>query len=286
MTDVVIPGETEVLQHLVSWLMATDPPLPWAGLVAEARTAVAATYFLLDAVSPASTPHGYEATSPVTVTQFVNVTLPRLLQRLRRRTEQHRVTYQGQVRGRVDWSHTLKDQHSQDCNPNRYVCREVRHQHDTPENQLLKFTVVKIYECLRLVPPILRHGRCYSPAKKQPPTVQWTTAERLEDIESALVRTHAINRLRNITLPLTISEAHVIQAHRSRTGEYAAAAALYDCYHRIVVDHSWPALVAVGQRVLPLPGTAGSESEPWIQLGASVLSARISQDSIKVHVTS
>jgi hypothetical protein len=203
----------------------------------------------------------------------VSVTLRRLLQQLVRRTEQQPVTYHGQVRGRVNWSATMKERHTKGYDPSCYVCREVWRQYDTPENQLIKYLVVQIGECLKRVPATLRNGWCYYPAQADLPTVRGPTALRLRDLEDALKTLRAPLSLRDVSLPPAIEESHLLRAETCRTEEYADAARLYRHYRDLVLLLSWERMVTVGRQVLPLPQRVGVDEEPWIRLGAAILHA-------------
>jgi hypothetical protein len=173
MTPTIEPSkETEVVYRLLRLLMSPAPPKIWAGLEPYQWPATAAAYFLLDAVP------GGGGEDDITVERFVSEVLSRLLHELHQCTEQRQVTYEAQVRGRVSWSSTFKARVSDDFNPGRYVCREVHHLHDTLENQLVKYVVVKITQSLRMVPAALRSGRCYTPYHGRRLVQCGSTAER------------------------------------------------------------------------------------------------------------
>ena len=95
--------------------------------------------------------------------RFLDDGLSRILLHMTRRTEQQRVEQRSRVRGRVAWPATYKARYGEDYDPARFVCFEVRHQFDTPENQLVKHLVTQIEHCLQAMPPILRTGVCTSP---------------------------------------------------------------------------------------------------------------------------
>lgn len=218
-----------------------------------------AAYFLLDTDDDGNQ-------SAVT---FVTHTLSRLLPQLTRSTEQQAVLYEGQVRGRILWPATYKARYNDGFNPNRYVCRQVNQRYDTPENQLLKYLMVKIDDCLRLLPETIRRGYYYQTAAGQP---LQAIAELSAQMETSLNHLWRNVRLAEISTPEYISEQHLLKAQTVRFEEYAHAARLYRRYHALVLQPSWSALQTVGQRVVCLPAHTDSTWEnDCIALGATLL---------------
>jgi hypothetical protein len=255
-------GESTVLRRLLGLMMASYPAATREQILSPgAHFATAAAYFLLD-VEPQG---GVET--------FITYTLGRLLRQLNRNTEQRRAEYRGQIRGRIEWTATFKARHRQDYDPTRYVCREVRHQYDTPENQLLKYLVERMGECLQAIPEVIRAGACYFPATGNHGPPSTATAARLGRMEAALNNFRRNVRLQYVTLPQHIDELHLLRAETARMEEYAALARIYRRYRAVVVPPSWAEIVAIGKRMIPLPGHAGPDGDPWIRLGAAVLRA-------------
>jgi hypothetical protein len=252
--------ESAVLRRLVALLLGPRAA-SWESVDSAMLPLARATYFLLDAERGGD------------VESFVTLTLERLLRQLNRASEQHRIALQGSVRGPIVWQQTFKARHTQGYDPTRYVCREVRRQYDTPENQLLKFMVERIGESLRLVPEVLRAGACYMPTSAGLERDAVATHERLGRIEATLHQLRQHTRLRDVTLPQQIGEQHLLRAETSRTEDYALVARLYRQYRAIVISSRKDSLVAAGRRALILPGRAGADGEPWIQLGAAILRA-------------
>lgn len=218
-----------------------------------------AAYFLLDT----------DSDSGQSAVTFVTHTLSRLLQQLTRSTEQQAVLYEGQVRGRILWPATYTARYNDGFNPNRYVCRQVNQRYDTLENQLLKYLMVKINDCLRLIPETIRRGVYYQSGAGQP---LQATAQLSGQIETSLNHLWRNVRLAEISTPDYISEQHLLKAQTVRFEEYTHAARLYRRYHALVLQPSWAALQAVGQRVICLPAHTGSNWEDeWIALSAALL---------------
>ncbi len=259
MSDIAtFPSEGVVLRRVLE-LMMTPP------LVAERerlftsamRAEATMAYFLLD-TRPRNN-----------VETFITYTLGRLLRQLNRYTEQHQVEYQGQVRGRIVWTATFKSRYTQSNDPTRYVCREVRHQYDTPQNQLLKYMVERLDNCLKTIPKALRMGGCYSPGSGGRGTSN--SAIRLERMEVALNNFQRHARLREVTLPLYIEELHLARTETARTEEYAELARIYRRYQEFIESPTWEQLMTVGKRVLLLPGNPEADGERWIQLAVNIL---------------
>lgn len=230
----------------------------------EADVSTAAAYFLLDLY-----PSGG-------VDFFTSQTLRRLMQQLNRSTEQQQEELRSQVRGRIIWTATYKARYSQGYDPTRFVCREVHHRYDTYENQLLKYMMVKIGECLKIVPEVIRRGICFLPEAGGRLSID--TATRLGRMEVALSNSWRNIKLREINVPNHITEQHLLHADTSRLEEYSQVARLYRHYQRVVLKPSWQALAGAGKRVLPLPGVASSAGECWIRLGAAILQAPLRED--------
>jgi hypothetical protein len=254
-------GEAVVLRLLLADLLSQKAtgfsPL---SLDEEEQYAIAATYFLLD------------VKERVGVERFATYTLGRILSQLSRQTERQHVVYSGQVRGFINWPRTIKARHSDDYDPTRYVCREVKRRYDTLENQLLKYVVEEIYKCLLAVPPVMRQGACYYPAATETRHPPVTTAIRLGRIETALNQARYNVRYREIPRPAIITPEHQSSAQLSRQEEYADVAHLY--HHLQGAIHApdwWRTLTPTGRRVLPLPARADAEGELWLQLGAAIL---------------
>ncbi|MEW5872885.1 MAG: DUF2357 domain-containing protein [Chloroflexota bacterium] len=270
--------EAAVLRYLLSLLLDSAPLQAWEALQSRGELAgAAAAYFLLDC-QPRDSLKGGPAEAPAGgVEFFVQVTMRRLLRQLSRSTQRQLSEYRGRVRGRVAWSQTLKARYTQDYDPTRYVCSEVRHQYDTPENQLLKYLLACIQDCLKSVPEALRAGFCYTPAGS---AGAGSIAQRLAQVEATLAQLQRNTRLRQISLPETVQEFHVLRALTSRTEEYADVARLYQHYQRVVAAPTWARLAEVGRRVLLLPGQRGPQADGWVQLGAQILRTGRSHENV------
>ena len=281
-------NEIDPLRHLVHITLRKPPPAGYwkRQLTPGERYQAAATYFVLgyfpvtvkkDAhVELNKDERFYQRPNLVSVDQFVNRNLRRILGQLNRRTELKQVQYRGQVRGRILWPATYKARYSEEYDPTRFVCQEVQREYDTPENQLLKFVVTKIDECLRVVPEAIRSGQCYYVATEG----SQATAPLLTRIESALAILRRNVYLREISLPRRITDEHLRKARSARLEEYAGVADFYCRYRDTVLSHAkepelaWQQLKVAGRHVMPLPN---KDVAFWYDLGAAILLAPVKQ---------
>ncbi len=216
---------------------------PQAQLDADAglRHSFCAAYFLAD-TQPGRDVHA-----------FVTGTLPLLLRQLQRTTQRERVAFQGQVRGRVDWPATTKARAQQEANPALFICRPPHRQHDTPENQLLKFLLTAVAQLIPQINPVmLAAGRWTAGGASEP---DWL-ARRTNDIRTHLRAAQANIRLRQVKAPDKITPRHLIKARASKTELYGQVADLYGRYHHIIEQAQWTAVYPIlGQTILlPTPG--------------------------------
>jgi hypothetical protein len=255
-------GETPVLRRLALALAehATEGRTAWQALEAQgALFGTTAALFLLDN-QPDDGAEG-----------FAVYTLGRLVETLSRRREPLQVEHEGRVRGRIVWPATYKARYDQDYNPARFVCREVQREYDTPENQLVRYVIERIAECVKGVPAPLRAGFYYlEPVLESEPH---PVADHLENIAAALARVQRNTYLRQVTLPPRLTEVHLLRAEIAELDEYRTVLRFYEQYRQLTVPPTWARAAAAGKRVLPLPRSTGGENEIWIRLGAEILRA-------------
>ncbi|HEY4720399.1 MAG TPA: DUF2357 domain-containing protein, partial [Anaerolineae bacterium] len=224
-------SDVPVLRRLVGLLMTTRPTAPDHILDRPAQGTARATYFLLNTDDRGD------------VETLMRHTLDRLLQQLSHNTQQWPVQQRERVRGRIMWPATYKARFAQDYDPTRFVCREVRHAYDTPENQLLKYMLHAIDLCLDAVPLSLLRGACYFPDQSNRPPLGLEVW--VEQLKTILIRSRRHTRLREVSLPLKIDEVHLLRARMSRVEEYASVARLYENYQAIVLAAGWDGVAAV-----------------------------------------
>jgi hypothetical protein len=253
--------------HLLDALRSAPSPDVWARFAtAYDRFALGAVFFILD-------------TRPQRdVERFMVDDMDRLLQQMQRRTERVEVVYEGQVRARVQWPATNKARLTDDYNPTRFVCREVRNQYDTPENQVVKHLVSRVTACVDAIPSIVEQGFCcYAASERRQPG---RIAERLDNLQATIQRFQRNIYMRQVTLPSRITEEHLRRANASKLPEYQRALALYCAYTELCEEKSLPNLqrriLEISSAALPLP--SGREDDVmalWIDLVAELLRSQI-----------
>jgi len=219
----------------------------------------ASTYFIID------------QSLDLGVERFIHRTMPRLLQQLSHSTEQVQNVLHGQIRGQVLWGATYKARLTEEYNPSIYLCGEVRHRFNNPENQLLRYLVEHIAECLKAIPPAIRQGVCVLPEMSyEDLPVEAVTTLRLEALETALNRLLGSVHLREVDTPAEITEFHLLRAATSRLEEYHEAERLYRRYKAYVIERRWESLAAAAQRNLPLPSRLDEPARRWVGLAAAL----------------
>jgi hypothetical protein len=256
----IFRDEPEVLRRLLGLLM-DRATVSERLFTREQQRAAKCAYFLLDLEKGGA------------VEPFLIYTLNRLVRHLNRVTGRQAVTCQGRLRGRLLLQATVKAALTQSSGPGRFVCQEVRRRYDVPENQLLKYLVARIRDCLNAVPEVLRAGACYFPAVALRGARPRSIASRLADMEAAVLAFEHNPYLRDVPTPMTIGKEHLARADASRSDGYAEAA--YICRrHAAVMAASSPgleALTSIGRRMLLLPGRVDGEGDPWLKVGAELL---------------
>ncbi len=254
----LLTNETAALRRLVALLLAQ----PQTGVQAEVIERVgvlpiATTFFVLDQGAAAN------------VESFALHTLGRFLQHLQRRTEREQVELHGQVRGHLHWPATYKARYRRDVDPTRMVCRQVRHQFDTPENQLVAYVIQQLRTVVQQIPLFLREGVCYFPATSQRPSER--TVVRLTNIEMALKRAQQSVYLRSVTLPRHITNDHLRCAETARQPEYQLVCDLYRQQQALRNVTADTLIRQLPKRLIPLPRQLDAQGEQWLQFCAELL---------------
>lgn len=261
--------EAAVVRRFVGLLMAPASHVPFREILKpDLHKAARSTYFLLDANEQ------YDAET------FITYTLSRLMRQLNHNTKQYPVVYQGRVRGRIMWPATFKAHYGQDYDPSRYVCREVRRQYDTPENQLLKYLIEQFDQCVKLVPEVIRTGACCYQTGGEFRHFSESTALRLEKMEIAIgsFRRHAV--FKEVSSLQAVSESHLLQAETSRIEEYMEASRFYRRYQEVVGSRTWRGTVEIGKQMLPLPGRLDRDGDVWLRFCTSVYRANAAKEML------
>lgn len=264
--------EAEVAWGLVS-LAISRPRAPADEALRPLLRSAAPVYFVLDV---GNVKDGGSAGKrwQVTAEHFLTRTLGRLLTHLSRNLEKERVTCRERLRGPIDWPATSKARLIRP-DPAQYLCNLRRRELDLPENQLLRFLLVHLTECIARVPEVVRAGCCCLAARDSggPHRARLlATSPRLAAMEAVLQTCRREALLRHVSLPGEIGEVHLARAESSRLGEYRDLARLFRRFWALTTRPAWADLVGISRRVLPLPARDDAAGNPWLHLGAALLS--------------
>ena len=191
------------------------------------------------------------ARNSVSVNSFVFETAPVLIQQLSRRTRSERVSLEGRVGGKIDWSATFKVRNTMDGNSSVFVCLRNSRLFERPENQLFKFMLVRVRDCLSRVPPWLREWQHWRRAGSagRPSGL----GDYFELLEHRLRVLGGHISLREVTVPSAVKAEHLAAARNSKNKLYSVVADLYELYRGAVespIPERWAHVVA---QTLPLP---------------------------------
>lgn len=196
-------------------------------------------------------PHEQNA---VSVNSFIFETAPILIQQLSRRTHRERVTLEGRIGGRVDWSSTFKARHSEEANPAVFVCLQNSRLFERPENHLFKFMLERIRNCLDRVPIELRGWQLWRRGVDAGQAAQpLKLASYLETLAHHVRILSGHISLREVRVPTSIKAEHLVAARASKNHLYSVVADLYELYRGAVdapTPETWLQVVA---QTLPLP---------------------------------
>ncbi|MCB0130637.1 MAG: hypothetical protein KDD78_07305 [Caldilineaceae bacterium] len=252
-------GEAMVLRRWIELTLAPRQESAWPQLVEIfGLRRLGEIFFLLDRNAGGDVSH------------FVTDGLPRLLQHLSRRTEQRRVEFRGQVRGRIDWPATHKARFAQDADPTRFVCREIHHQFDTAENQLLLALLHRIGLALQALPAFLRNGASIATASPVDPAYR-----RLATIEAGIRRARRNVYLRQVTLPPAVGAHHLYRARVAELEDYRHVLLLHQRLHQVTANPDAAQVEAYARRVgrdaFLLPGVLNQDAETWLRFGVETM---------------
>ncbi len=195
---------------------------------------------------------------------FMSETLPLLLRQLRRTTHRQRVTYQGQVRGRIDWPATSKARLQNEVNPALYVCRPPQRQDNTPENQLVKYLLERLNELVHDLAQELQEAELWTAVSD----THLLFSKRLAQIAFHLRQTLNHARLRAVETPPVILPTHLIKARASKIELYGHVAHLYAQYESILLHADWADLRKIMGQAILLPNPAVPFGDTCLQLAA------------------
>lgn len=196
---------------------------------------------------------------------FVRENLPLLLRQLHRSTKRERITYQGQIRGRIDWPTTTKTRLQNEVNPALYVCRPPLRQDNTPQNQLLKYLLTAIDNLIHDLPLEVQAAELWTAVSAQPVPLSQHLTQIAFHVRQAL--NHV--RLRVVETPTVVTPHHLMKAHACKTELYALVAGMYEGYEKSALQCSWQSIYPAFSQAVILPQLEVPWSDQWIRLAAT-----------------
>ncbi len=155
-------------------------------------------------------------------------TVQRILKRISHSTQQEIISSTTGIRGRIDWNLTLKKRFVEGNNPALFVFRQTEKVYDLPENQLLKFLVVKIKQiCDQL-------GDIDSKKFEEEEYRNWT--EIISDLKFQINQINKHIYLRNITLPKRTTSKMLVKCSRSRNILYKKILESFYLYNNLIIN--------------------------------------------------
>jgi hypothetical protein len=193
----------------------------------------------------------------ISARDFVYKTTPRLLPQLTRTTTRRRVELYAGIRGRVDWAASLKERLAAGGNPALFVSQESQRRFDQPENQLLKFLLVRILASVESLPAELDSWLVWAAPESesgQPDSPRLVHLRLEREKMGYWLQRHLKNAyLREVSLPVSISAQHLAAARACKNSLYGEAAALYELYREVVEAAAWGRWSQALKSAAPMP---------------------------------
>jgi len=160
------------------------------------------------------------------VVEFIEK-LPRRVRRIKTESKKKVIKRRGEVRGKINWDKTLKQQTSSQ-DDSLFVCQNPSKNYDVPENLVLKKILAEIYSVLdnELQTPIEERYEWLKKLKENPDLVNY--------MKEIYRRNVHINRIKN-PQRYEVSDRDISIAENSRKDLYKSAASLL-CYYRKIMN--------------------------------------------------
>jgi hypothetical protein len=197
--------------------------------------------------------YGADTDLPASVPYFCLQTAPKLLSQLNRSTEQQRVTDSAGVRGRIDWSSTLKARCSENISSTVFVYHENNRVFDRPENQLVKLLLDRVQRCLNNIPVAVWTWRAWGGRWHSQGHEPLGVGGHLALLAH---RTRVLGghiSLRNVALPETAADRQLAAAQAARNPVYGQVVETYLLYRSVMEAVDWDCWRTVVEATLPLP---------------------------------
>ena len=197
--------------------------------------------------------YGTDADLPASVPQFCLQTAPKLLSQLNRSTELQRVSGNAGVRGRIDWSSTLKARFSRNTSSAVFVCQENNRVFDRPENQLVKLLLDRVQRSLNNIPAAVWTWQAWGERSHSVDQGPFSVGERLAVLAHRARALGSHIALRHVALPETATDRQLGAAQAARNPLYGQVVETYLLYRKVVEIADWDCWKTVVEATLPLP---------------------------------
>jgi len=168
------------------------------------------------------------------VKEFV-LAVSSIFRRISHSSQREVIINKGCVRGRINWNRTFKERCSQGYDPSIFVCSPPARIYNLPENQLLKYILVKIKSLIEktaALPRIEEKNVKLDELRTEDGKEKWT--DRI-----AWIKFHVNNALkhaylRGVDVPDKVSSRMLRRAKSARNKDYEKAAASYSLHDLII----------------------------------------------------
>jgi len=171
---------------------------------------------------------------PRNVSQFINHS-HHIFRRISHSTQREVIVNKGFVRGRIDWNRTLKERYSQGHDPTIFVCSPPARIYNLPENQLLKFILIRIKRLIEetaALPKIEEKNVRLEELRTEDGSERWTN--RISWIKFHVNRALKHVYLRGVDAPAQVNMRMLRRARTARNKDYEKVADGYSLHNSII----------------------------------------------------
>jgi len=168
------------------------------------------------------------------VKKFVE-TVSTIFRRISHSTQREVIVNKGFVRGRIDWNRTLKERYSKGYDPTIFVCSPPARIYNLPENQLLKFILVKIRRLIeetKALPKVEEKNIRLDELRTEDGKEKWT--DRISWIKFHVNRALKHAYLREVDIPDQVNARMLRRAKTARNKDYEKVADGYSLHNQII----------------------------------------------------
>lgn len=152
--------------------------------------------------------------------------LPRRIRRIKTESKKERIRMKGEVRGKIDWNRTLKEQKASN-NESIFVCQNPSKNYNVSENLVLKKLLSIIYLVLEneLKNPIEENYEWLKGLRKE--------QDLINELKNIYTKNVHVNRIKN-PKEYEVSNRDISRAENSRKELYKKSATLLNKYNKLI----------------------------------------------------